>query len=87
MLFKPLLQSTGSLLAISAAAAAPLQQQPYKHVVALSIDGMHGSDVEKYLAVRPNSAIASLLATGYEYQNAYTSAVSTFSQHVAKDNS
>lgn len=83
MLSMPLLKATGSLLIVSAA-AAPFQQQPYKHVVALSIDGMHGSDVEKYLAVRPNSAIASLLATGYEYQNAYTSAVSKFFQCVFK---
>lgn len=74
MLSTQLLGSLGSLLIVTAA-AAPVQA-PYKHVITLSIDGMHGSDVEKYLAVRPNSAIAKLLATGYEYQNAYTSAVS-----------
>jgi len=41
-----------------------------------SVDGMHASDVEKYLAVRPTSNISILLATGYEYTNAYTSAPS-----------
>lgn len=62
-------------LLLRTATTAPTAQQPYQHVIALSIDGMHGSDVEKYLAVRPNSTMASLLATGYEYTNAYTSAV------------
>lgn len=75
MLSAPLLGLTGSLLILGVTEAS--LQQPYKHVIALSIDGMHSSDVAKYLAVRPNSTIASLLATGYEYQNAYTSAVST----------
>jgi hypothetical protein len=37
---------------------------------------MHSSDVEKYVALRPESTIAKLLGTGYEYTNAYTSAVS-----------
>ena len=49
---------------------------PYKHVAAFSVDGMHSSDVEKYLAVRPNSNISMLLKTGYEYTNAFTSAPS-----------
>jgi len=45
----------------------------HKYVAAFSIDGFHGSDVTKYVAKRPNSTIAKLLATGYEYTNAYTS--------------
>lgn len=48
---------------------------PYKYVVAISVDGMHSSDVEKYVKARPKSTIASLLSTGYEYSDAYTSAV------------
>lgn len=47
----------------------------YKHVAAFSIDGFHSSDVDKYVALRPGSTIAKLLATGYEYTNAFTSAV------------
>ena len=50
----------------------------YKHVVAISVDGLHGSDIEKYLAVRPNSTLATLLETGYEYTNAYTSEVRSY---------
>jgi len=52
------------------------QGQPYKHMAVFSVDGMHASDVEKYLVVRPKSNISLLLATGYEYTNAYTSAPS-----------
>lgn len=48
----------------------------YKHVFYVSIDGFHGSDVEKYVTKRPDSTIAKLLSTGYEYTNAFTSAPS-----------
>lgn len=39
----------------------------YKHVAVFSVDGLHSSDVEKYLNLRPNSTMARLLATGFEY--------------------
>lgn len=48
----------------------------YKHVAIFSIDGMHASDVEKYLVVRPNSNISQLVDTAYLYPNANTSAPS-----------
>lgn len=48
---------------------------PYKYVIALSVDGLHSSDVAKYVTLRPQSAIAGLLSSGIEYQNAWTSAV------------
>ena len=48
----------------------------YKHVAVFSIDGFHSSDVGKYVALRPESTIAQLLETGYEYTNAYTSSPS-----------
>lgn len=48
----------------------------YNRVAIFSIDGLHGSDVEKYVTKRPNSTISKLLATGYEYTNALTSAPS-----------
>lgn len=49
---------------------------PFKYVAVISIDGMHASDVEKYLAARPTSNISMLLNTAYEYTDAYTSAPS-----------
>ncbi len=48
----------------------------YKHVVTFSIDGMHSSDVEKWVALKPDSTIATLLKTAYEYTDCYTSAPS-----------
>ena len=47
----------------------------YKHVAVFSVDGLHGSDVGKYVTLRPKSTIAELLETGFEYENAFTSAV------------
>jgi predicted AlkP superfamily pyrophosphatase or phosphodiesterase len=48
----------------------------YKHVVTFSVDGLHGSDVEKYVALRPASTIATLLKTAYENTDCYASAPS-----------
>ncbi len=48
----------------------------YQHVALFSVDGFHSSDVAKYTSLRPKSNIAALLATGYEYTNAFTSAPS-----------
>jgi hypothetical protein len=50
----------------------------YKYVLSFSVDGLHSSDVGKYIALRPESTIARLLETGYEYSDAFTSAVSRF---------
>jgi hypothetical protein len=61
---------------LSAAAAARAVYSAYKHVIALSVDGLHGSDVDKHVALKPKSNMASLLSTGTEYNNAYTSGVS-----------
>lgn len=52
------------------------EHKNYKHVALFSIDGLHSSDVGKYVSLRPKSTIAALLATGYEYTNAFTSAPS-----------
>ena len=48
----------------------------YKYVATFSVDGLHGSDVEKYVAVRLQSTIAEMLENAYEYKNVYTSAPS-----------
>ena len=52
------------------------QKSPFKYVVAISVDGLHSSDIPKYLGIRPKSNIAELLKHGYEYTDAYTSAPS-----------
>lgn len=48
----------------------------YKHVALFSIDGLHASDVPKWINAKPQGAIASLLKTGYWYPGALTSAPS-----------
>ena len=67
-----------SIVLVNLLLSQALAATTYKHVVVISVDGLHGSDVEKYLAVRPNSTFATLLETGYEYTDAYTSAVRPF---------
>lgn len=61
---------------LSVASAASLRTSPYRHVAVFSVDGLHASDLDKYVALRPNSNISTLLKTGYEYSGAYTSAPS-----------
>jgi arylsulfatase A-like enzyme len=66
----------GALAARVAAAPEWKSASPYKYVFAVSPDGLHASDIPKYVAMRPNSNIAKLLETGVEYTDAYTSAPS-----------
>ena len=65
-----------AFVTLSLASAAPRKDDPYKYVAVFSVDGLHASDLEKYLALRPNSNISALLKTGYQYSGAYTSAPS-----------
>ncbi|SEM61941.1 alkaline phosphatase family protein [Streptacidiphilus jiangxiensis] len=44
-----------------------------KHVLLISIDGMHQSDLDWYIANHPGSTLARLTHTGSEYTNAETS--------------
>ena len=74
MLSKTLLGLTVARLIVQLQ-AAPAPSAPYKYVLAFSVDGMHSSDVDKYVAARPKSNITKMLSTGYEYSNAFTSAV------------
>ncbi|KAF2474960.1 type I phosphodiesterase/nucleotide pyrophosphatase [Lindgomyces ingoldianus] len=41
-----------------------------KHVAVFSIDGLHNSDIDKWLALGPSN-ISKLLGTGYRYTNAW----------------
>jgi len=63
-----LLQTLTLIAALSGHAIATTPDSTvYKHVAAFSINSLHGSDVEKYVALRPGSTIAALLNTGFEY--------------------
>jgi hypothetical protein len=61
--------STSLLSGTTAAHAANLQH----HVLLISVDGMHQSDLDWYVATHPSSTLAKLTHTGAEYTNAATS--------------
>jgi hypothetical protein len=44
-----------------------------KHVLLISVDGMHQNDLERYVAHHPNSTLAKLVHSGSEYTNAAAS--------------
>ncbi|CAG8648869.1 3642_t:CDS:2, partial [Paraglomus occultum] len=48
-------------------------EKKIEHVVLLSFDGLHQSDVDAYVKANPSSAIATLLKTSVEFDNAQTS--------------
>ncbi len=44
-----------------------------KHVLLISVDGLHASDLQNYVATHPDSTLASLSGMGVTYPNASTS--------------
>ncbi|MES4887675.1 alkaline phosphatase family protein [Streptomyces sp. NPDC096012] len=65
----------GSLAAASeltGAFAAPQKPAVAKHVLLLSVDGLHQSDLAWYIARHPGSALARLVKGGVHYSNAHT---------------
>ena len=44
-----------------------------KHVLLISVDGMHGIDLINYVKAHPGSALAELASHGYQYNTASTS--------------
>ena len=61
------------ILPANARAASPTSDRKTKHVLLISVDGMHQSDLDWYVAHHPNSALAGLTRSGTEYTNAATS--------------
>jgi hypothetical protein len=55
------------------ASPAPNSTHAGKHVLLISVDGMHQSDLDWYIANHPSSTLAKLTRTGSEYTNAATS--------------
>src|SRR5579863_4592525 len=67
----------GTALASSSATARPSQPghhhaQRIRHVLLISVDGMHQSDLEWYIAHHPHSELARLATGGAEYVHAQT---------------
>ena len=64
----------GGLAVVSnATGAAAAASVPTKHVLLISIDGMHQSDLQWWVSKHPTSTIAQLMHRGVEYTNAKTS--------------
>jgi hypothetical protein len=67
--------SAVGLLASLAGIASPAladERAPAKHVLLLSVDGLHQSDLAWYVAHHPGSALASLVRNGAEFTQAQT---------------
>jgi predicted AlkP superfamily pyrophosphatase or phosphodiesterase len=65
----------GATLAVPARGNDGLGEgQKIKHVLLISVDGLHGLDVANYVANNPNSALAELTGHGVTYSNARTPA-------------
>ena len=76
LLRKPWVRALGAAGALAAAnsmsASADPSPAPAKHVLPLSVDGMHQSDLAYYVAAHPGSALARLVASGREFTGART---------------
>ncbi|HWX91438.1 MAG TPA: alkaline phosphatase family protein [Terriglobales bacterium] len=63
-----------SLLVLLISLPAAADDPKMKHVLLISVDGMHALDVANYVANHPNSALAELARHGITYSNARTPA-------------
>jgi len=63
----------GGGVALSVPTASAQASNPIKHVLLISVDGMHQSDLDWYIAHYPNSELARLAAGGAEFTNNHTS--------------
>jgi hypothetical protein len=52
----------------------------FKHVLLLSIDGLHQSDLAKFIQSNPSAALAKLARRGIQYTNAYVNRLERISQ-------
>ncbi|MBO0825018.1 MAG: alkaline phosphatase family protein, partial [Actinobacteria bacterium] len=62
-----------AVLALQGTASAAGPGPTSKHVLLISVDGMHQSDLDWYVANHPSSTLAKMIHTGSEYTNAMTS--------------
>lgn len=63
---------TGVTGAQPSAFAASHHRAPARHVLLISVDGLHQSDLAWYVSRHPNSALARLVGGGVEYTHAKT---------------
>jgi arylsulfatase A-like enzyme len=72
LVFFGLVAAVVSLVAVSVSVASPGRSR-ITHVLLISVDGMHQSDLRWFVARHPNSELAKLVHGGTEFRNAHTS--------------
>jgi hypothetical protein len=65
--------AVGAPLAMTAPGAAAKHPNQIQHVLLISVDGMHQSDLDWYIQQNPNSTLAQLANGGAEFTNNHTS--------------
>jgi hypothetical protein len=65
--------AVGIVFALSTTGAVADRQDRIEHVLLISVDGLHQSDLEWYVANHPGSELARLTRRGAEFRNAQTS--------------
>jgi hypothetical protein len=63
----------GGTAAVAVPSASADRKAQIKHVLLISVDGMHQSDLNWYIANHPNSELAKLASGGAEFTNNHTS--------------
>src|SRR5213080_4728085 len=74
-LTRPLLPAAAcalAVLALGSGTSAAHDGGRVKHVMLLSVDGLHQSDLDWYLSHHPSSALAGLVARGEQFSDART---------------
>jgi hypothetical protein len=63
----------GGTVGMSVPSASAHRRDQIKHVLLISVDGMHQSDLDWYMATHPNSELAKLASRGAEFTRNHTS--------------
>ena len=74
MIARRLLPTLAFAILLFAGVAQAASESNIKHVLLISVDGLHALDVANYVQGHPNSALAQLSRTGITYSNARTPA-------------
>ena len=61
-----------SAVAMTTVNAAPAVSSPVKHVLLISVDGLHQTDLDWFVKNNPNSTLAAMINYGVYYKNALT---------------
>ena len=67
-----ILRLSTALLALGSCCGAAAAKSSIEHVLLISVDGMHASDLSRYISAHPQSALAKQAGHGRTYDNAQT---------------